>query len=137
MLRHSDISRSTVASLLGILLILLPRRASLKGMDDFVTARSQWTLLRRIHPLFSGRLPSTIERHNSPLEKDAVERLKNEITRLRTEIRVNILAQDQHQDDFQKLDHSLVDDFMQSAGDLLAEFESLISDEIHYEEAVE
>ncbi|OXV09921.1 hypothetical protein Egran_02316 [Elaphomyces granulatus] len=100
-------------------------------MDSLNEARARWKLLRIIHPLFSENLPTTFSTQSGPLHGDALERLNNEITKLRSEIKLNILRQDQHHDDLERLlDTSSAEQLIQSAGYLLNEFETLIDDEI-------
>jgi hypothetical protein len=100
-------------------------------MESLNEARARWKLLRIIHSLFSENLPITFSPQSGPLQGDALERLNNEITKLRSEIKLNILRQDQHHDDLERLlDTSSAEQLIQSAGHLLNEFETLIDDEI-------
>ena len=103
----------------------------MESLNIINEAQALWKLLRIIHPLFSENLPTTFSTQSGPLQGDALERLNNEITKLRSEIKLNILRQDQHHDDLERLlDTSSAEQLMQSAGYLLNEFETLIDDEI-------
>lgn len=100
-------------------------------MESVNEARARWQLLRLIHPLFSESLPTTFGTQNAPLQGDALEKLNNEITKLRSEIKLNTLRQDQHQDDLKQLiDTSSAKELAQSAGYLLNGFENLVDNEI-------
>lgn len=100
-------------------------------MESLNEARARWKLLRIIHPLFSESLPTTFSIQNGPLQGDALEKLNNEITKLRSEIKLNILRLDQHQDDLEQLlDTSSAEELVQSSSCLLNEFETLVDDEI-------
>lgn len=99
--------------------------------SSLADAREQWNLLRILHPLFSESLPTIHSLGQTGTEEEALAHLNNEITRLRSEIRLNIIRLDQHQDDFEQLTDGLgIEELVRSAGILLEAFENLIDDEI-------
>jgi hypothetical protein len=104
----------------------------------FAEARAQWNVLRTLHTLFSESLPTTHYSGQSLLQGEALVRLNNEITRLRSEIRLNIIRLDQHQDDLEQLVGGPgIEELVQSASILLNAFETLIDDEILCEGGVD
>ena len=104
----------------------------------FAEARAQWNILRILHPLFSESLPTTHYPGQSLIQGEALVRLNNEITRLRSEIRLNIIRLDQHQDDLEQLFGAPgIEELVRSASILLNAFETLIDDEILCEGGVD
>lgn len=98
-------------------------------------AQALWDFLLAIHPifLFSESLP-TIDgaeqgRYGPLHDSDELDRLKNEITMLRSDIKLNIIKQ-QQVDIEQLRDKSDIDELVFELESLLGMFEALVDDQV-------
>jgi hypothetical protein len=104
-------------------------------MPGIIDAQALWEFLRSIHPLFlfSESLP-TIDGaeqgwYSTLHHGDELDRLKNEITTLRSDLNLNIIKQ--HQVDIEQLrDESDIDELIVELETLLDVFEGLVDDQI-------
>ncbi|KAF3926614.1 M-protease [Arthrobotrys entomopaga] len=106
-------------------------------MEIFDKARARWKYLRKLTPLFSDCLPTVLNSGDAQPQDGTLENLNNEITKLRSEIKLNILRQDQHEEDLEQLiDIASAEQLAESGKQLLNMYESLIDDEILHDGGV-
>lgn len=105
----------------------------MEGMES-LKLKAEWGLLQIIHHLFFNR-PTT---QNGRLQRDMLERWKNGITTLRTEIKLNILYQNRYHDDLGELLVTSTEfkELMNSTGCLLNEFETWVDDGVLQENEI-
>lgn len=100
-------------------------------MINLHQVRAAWDLLQTLHPLFlyAGSLP-TIEdaekRHSRQASSEEMEHLKNEITMLRNDLKLNIVKQQQVDFDQPTEDESLLQALQSDLSFILAELENLV-----------
>ena len=99
-------------------------------MEDMERLKAEWKLLQTLHHLFWNSRPPTFGTQNGLLQRDVLERLKNGITTLRTEIKLNIMNQNWYHDDLGGLLITSIEfkELMNSTGCLLNEFETWVDD---------
>jgi hypothetical protein len=107
----------------------MERMERMKRMESL---KDRWRILQTLHFLFSKSLPITFSPQNGrlDLQGDVLERLKNGITKLKTEIGFNNMQQTRHHNDLERLLHTPAefDELMESASCLLNEFETWVDD---------
>lgn len=111
-------------------------------MPDVTLARARWRVLQTIHPLFllAETLPTPKDVDQGcygSLSVDKGDHLKNEITTLRTDLRLNIIRQQQIDIEELENDDPNVEWLESSLQTLLEDLEDLIDSEILQVEGLE
>ncbi|KAI1754550.1 hypothetical protein F4782DRAFT_492960 [Xylaria castorea] len=104
-------------------------------MLDLQVFRARWDLLRTLHPLFliAESLPTVdaaAEGQYGHASVDDVDRLKNEITMLRNDFKLNIIKQQQLNIDQVAEDISMLEDLHRDLQSLLEELDGLINPQV-------